>query len=81
MSLGFGQILILLVIVLILFGAGKLPKAAGDLAKTIKSFKKGLQDDGDSTETPPPKPPEPVSPAALTGPPPEAGREADGKGR
>ena len=35
----------ILVIVLIVFGAGKLPKVAGELAKGIKSFKEGLKED------------------------------------
>ena len=34
-----------LLIVLIVFGAGKLPKVAGELAKGIKSFKEGLKDE------------------------------------
>ena len=34
----------ILVIVLIVFGAGKLPKVAGELAKGIKSFKEGLKE-------------------------------------
>ena len=29
------------------FGAGKLPKVAGEIAKGIKSFKQGLKDDKD----------------------------------
>ena len=37
--------LIVLVIVLLLFGAGKIPKLMGDMAKGVKSFKKGLADD------------------------------------
>lgn len=37
--------LIVLVIVLVLFGAGKLPKVMGDLAKGIKNFKAGLKED------------------------------------
>ena len=43
-GLGHWEILLILVIVLIVFGAGKLPKVAGELAKGIKSFKSGLQD-------------------------------------
>ena len=43
-GLGHWEILLILVIVLIIFGAGKLPKVAGELAKGIKSFKSGLQD-------------------------------------
>lgn len=41
--------LIVLVIVLLLFGAGKLPKVMGDLAKGIKNFKAGLKDESDDT--------------------------------
>lgn len=41
------QILIILFIVLILFGAGKLPKVMGDIAKGIKSFKQNLKDDNE----------------------------------
>ena len=47
MSIGPWQILLILVIVLIIFGAGKLPRVAGDLAKGIKNFKKGMSDDSD----------------------------------
>ena len=39
--------LVVLVIVLIVFGAGKLPKVMGDLGKGVRSFKAGLKDDGD----------------------------------
>ncbi|WP_105384729.1 twin-arginine translocase TatA/TatE family subunit [Neorhizobium alkalisoli] len=37
--------LIVLVIVLVLFGRGKIPELMGDVAKGIKSFKKGITDD------------------------------------
>ncbi|CAO3382671.1 twin-arginine translocase TatA/TatE family subunit [Azospirillum argentinense] len=36
---------IVLLLVLLLFGAGKLPKVMGDLAKGVKSFKAGLKDE------------------------------------
>lgn len=49
MGISFANILIILVIVLILFGAGKLPKVMGDIGKGIKSFKDGIKD-GDVTE-------------------------------
>ena len=45
MSIGIWQIVLILVIVLILFGAGKLPRVMGDIAKGVKSFKAGLKDD------------------------------------
>jgi sec-independent protein translocase protein TatA len=36
---------ILLVIVMVLFGAGRIPRVMGDLAKGIKSFKAGMKDE------------------------------------
>lgn len=45
MGISISHLLIVMVIVLILFGAGKLPKVMNDLAKGIKSFKEGLKDD------------------------------------
>ena len=37
--------LVVLVIVLIVFGAGKLPKVMSDLGKGVRSFKAGLKED------------------------------------
>ncbi|MDR3516754.1 MAG: twin-arginine translocase TatA/TatE family subunit [Azospirillaceae bacterium] len=37
--------IVVLAVVLIFFGAGKLPSMMGDLAKGIKSFKAGLKDE------------------------------------
>ncbi len=37
--------LIVLAIVLLMFGRGKIPELMGDVAKGIKSFKKGMADD------------------------------------
>ncbi|AFK53375.1 MAG: twin-arginine translocase TatA/TatE family subunit [Tistrella sp.] len=45
MSIGIWQIVLILVLVLILFGAGKLPRVMGDVAKGIKSFKAGMKDE------------------------------------
>ncbi|HEX9808493.1 MAG TPA: twin-arginine translocase TatA/TatE family subunit [Alphaproteobacteria bacterium] len=45
MSIGVWQVVIILVIVLIIFGAGKLPQVMGDVAKGIKNFKSGMADD------------------------------------
>ena len=41
------QLLIVLVIVLLLFGRGKIPQLMGDMAKGIKSFKKGMSSSDD----------------------------------
>jgi len=40
--------LIVLVIVLLLFGRGKIPELMGDVAKGIKSFKKGMSDEDEA---------------------------------
>lgn len=45
MGFSLSHILLILVVVLILFGAGKLPKVMGDLGKGIRSFKAGLNED------------------------------------
>ena len=45
MSLGFWQIAIVVVLVVLLFGRGKISSLMGDVAKGIKSFKKGLSDE------------------------------------
>ncbi|MEW5703271.1 MAG: twin-arginine translocase TatA/TatE family subunit [Pseudomonadota bacterium] len=45
MSIGVWQVVLILVIVLIIFGAGKLPKVMGDLAKGVKTFRSGLKDE------------------------------------
>ena len=40
--------LIVLVVVLLLFGRGRIPDLMGDMAKGIKSFRKGMSDDTDT---------------------------------
>lgn len=42
--------LVVLVIVVLLFGAGKLPRVMGDFAKGIKAFKAGMKDDESERE-------------------------------
>ncbi len=39
---------IVLLVILIVFGAGKLPRVMGDVAKGIKNFKSGLKDEDDT---------------------------------
>ncbi len=45
MSIGIGELLLILVIVFVLFGAGKLPQVMNDIGKGIKGLKKGLKDE------------------------------------
>ena len=49
MSIGFWQIAIVVVLVVLLFGRGKISDLMGDVAKGIKSFKKGMSDDTSSS--------------------------------
>ena len=44
-NFGFGQIAIVVVLVVLLFGRGKISSLMGDVAKGIKSFKKGMATD------------------------------------
>ena len=53
MSIGFWQIAIVVILVVLLFGRGKISSLMGDVAKGIKSFKRGMATD--STEDLEPK--------------------------
>ncbi len=50
MGLSVAHILVVLVLIVLLFGTGKISSLMGDVAKGIKSFKRGLSDED---ETPP----------------------------
>ncbi|MFP3921077.1 MAG: twin-arginine translocase TatA/TatE family subunit [Dichotomicrobium sp.] len=45
------QILIVVVLLVLLFGRGKISELMGDVAKGIKSFKKGISEDEEKAET------------------------------
>ncbi len=47
---GFWQIVIVLLLVVLLFGRGKISDLMGDVAKGITSFKKGLKDGEETAE-------------------------------
>ncbi len=44
------QIIIVILLVMVIFGAGRIPTIMENLAKGINSFKKGLKDDGSSED-------------------------------
>ena len=48
MGISFWQIAVVVVLVVLLFGRGKISSLMGDVAKGIKSFKKGMSDDSSS---------------------------------
>ena len=47
-NIGWTGIVIIAILIVILFGKGKISSIMGDLAKGIKSFKKGMSDDNPS---------------------------------
>ena len=51
MSIGFWQIAIVVILVVLLFGRGKISSLMGDVAKGIKSFKKGMSSDPVENDT------------------------------
>jgi len=53
MNLGPTELVIILLIVVLLFGVGRLGRIGGELGKGIREFRRGLQDD----ETKKPEPP------------------------
>ena len=53
MSIGIWQIAIVVILLVLLFGRGKISSLMGDVAKGIKSFKKGMA--SDATEDTEPK--------------------------
>ena len=54
-NFGFGEILIILLVVLLLFGAKRIPEIAGSFGKGIKEFKKSLNDVNRSITEPEPE--------------------------
>jgi sec-independent protein translocase protein TatA len=44
MEFGFGKLLLLVIIIVMVFGTGKLPKIGEDLGKAIRSFRKAAQE-------------------------------------
>jgi sec-independent protein translocase protein TatA len=59
-GLGMGELVVVLVIVLVVFGAGRLPEVMGSLGKGVNQFKRGLKEPPEIDVTPddeaPPKP-------------------------
>ena len=67
MQPGIWQILILAIVVLILFGRGRISEMMGDFGKGISSFKKGMSDETHSPSTKPsPQIEKPVSAPATS---------------
>ena len=52
MSIGIWQIAIVVILLVLLFGRGKISSLMGDVAKGIKSFKKGMATDSSEENAP-----------------------------
>ena len=72
-TMGFSELIIILVIVLIIFGAGKLPQIGEGVGKALKGFKKEVND-VPVPDTPPPS--DQAPPAEQAAPPPQAAAPA-----
>jgi sec-independent protein translocase protein TatA len=51
-GLGTTELIIILILVLVIFGAGKLPEIGGALGKGLRSFKKATQEPDEIDDTP-----------------------------
>jgi sec-independent protein translocase protein TatA len=65
-SFGWMELLLILIIVLIIFGAGKIPQLGEGLGKAIKGFKKSVHEADAIDVTPPPTDAAPAQPSHLT---------------
>lgn len=71
-NLGAGEIVLLLVIALLVFGANRLPEAGKAVGKGIREFRRALSETRDAIERPdeppqaPPTPTRPADPKRLT---------------
>lgn len=52
MSIGIWQLVLILLIVLLIFGAGKLPRVMGDIGKGVRSMREGLKGEEDDKSEP-----------------------------
>jgi len=59
------ELLLILIIVLIIFGAGKIPQLGEGLGKAIKGFKKSVYEADAIDVTPPPAEPTPAQPSQM----------------
>jgi sec-independent protein translocase protein TatA len=48
--IGLPELFIILFIVVLIFGANRLPQLATGIGKSIRNFKDGIKDDGDDTK-------------------------------
>lgn len=71
MGLSVPHLVILALVVLVLFGRGRISEMMGDFGKGIKSFKQGMAEEANAQNAPQPAPP----PAQISAPPVASGTE------
>ncbi|MEK9770540.1 MAG: twin-arginine translocase TatA/TatE family subunit [Betaproteobacteria bacterium] len=52
MGISVWQVLLVVLVGILLFGAGRLPRLMGDMAKGIKSFREGMKDEINNEQPP-----------------------------
>lgn len=50
MGLSLGHLIVVLIVILLLFGASRVPQIMSDMAKGIKAFKKGMKEEDSKNE-------------------------------
>jgi sec-independent protein translocase protein TatA len=70
-DIGIPELIIILIVLVLLFGAKKLPDLARSIGRSTSEFKKGMREGASGDETPPP----PQSPAQAPAPPPTSSVE------
>lgn len=80
MGLGFWELLLIAVVLVLVLGTGKLTRAMGDLARGVRNFRAEMKDE---PETPPPPPvlPRSLAPPSPAVGPPGSGPDDAGKAR
>jgi sec-independent protein translocase protein TatA len=58
-TFGLPELLVILVIVLVLFGVGRISKISGEIGKSIRSFREGIKSSEEKKDEPSDKPKEP----------------------
>ena len=51
-SIGIGEVLVVLAVILLLFGPKRIPELASALGRSLRNFKQGLKEDSDADVTP-----------------------------
>ena len=79
MRMGMGEILVILVVVLLIFGANRIPQLGDALGRGIRNFKKAKDEDDAIDVTPRPEQQEKLREGATTTPPTDGQRASDQK--